>query len=146
MIVSRSAPLLKAWLDENLPAIVDGLVSAQMEKQLCRHNSIGFDPANKMNKAALLRLLTAAFGTNRDKRSFVCFWAKRTSRERRERVSLTKMTPKRSGTGLRSPRFTLAWIAEMDDPMNVDELADIGRIAAAKQVKPEHFPASFDVM
>ena len=88
MTVSRSAPLLKAWLDENLPAIVEGLVSAQMEKQLCRHNSIGFDPANKMNKAALLRLLTAAFGTNRDKRSFVCFWAKRTSRERRERVSL----------------------------------------------------------
>jgi hypothetical protein len=40
----------------------------------------------------------------------------------------------------------LARIAEMDDPMNVDELADIGRIAAAKQIKPEHFPASFDVM
>jgi hypothetical protein len=40
----------------------------------------------------------------------------------------------------------LARIAEMDDPMNMDELADIGRIAAAKQVKPEHFPASFDVM
>jgi predicted patatin/cPLA2 family phospholipase len=40
----------------------------------------------------------------------------------------------------------LAKIAEMDDPTNMDELADIGRIAAAKQVKPEHFPASFDVM
>jgi hypothetical protein len=40
----------------------------------------------------------------------------------------------------------LARIAEMDDPMNMDELADIGRIAAAKQVKPEHFPAAFDVM
>jgi cell pole-organizing protein PopZ len=32
MTVSRSAPLLKAWLDENLPVIVEGLVSAQMEK------------------------------------------------------------------------------------------------------------------
>jgi hypothetical protein len=45
MTVSRSAPLLKAWLDENLPVIVEGLVSAQMEKQLCRHNSIGFHAA-----------------------------------------------------------------------------------------------------
>jgi len=72
MTVSRSAPLLKAWLDENLPAIVEGLVSAQMEKQLCRHNSIGFDPANKMNKAALLRLLTAAFGTKQTNQS-VCY-------------------------------------------------------------------------
>jgi hypothetical protein len=36
-------------------------------------------------------------------------------------------------------------IAEMDDPVNMDELAEIGRIAAAKQVKPEHLPATFDV-
>jgi hypothetical protein len=39
----------------------------------------------------------------------------------------------------------LAKIAEMDDPENMDELAEIGRIAAAKQVKPEHFPANFDI-
>ena len=39
----------------------------------------------------------------------------------------------------------LAKIAEMDDPANMDELAEIGRIAAAKQVKPEHFHANFDI-
>jgi hypothetical protein len=39
----------------------------------------------------------------------------------------------------------LAKIAEMDDPANMDELAEIGRIAAAKQVKAEHFAANFDV-
>jgi len=36
-------------------------------------------------------------------------------------------------------------IAEMDDPANMDELAEIGEIAAKKQVKEEHFPAAFDV-
>jgi hypothetical protein len=39
----------------------------------------------------------------------------------------------------------LAKIAAMDDPNNMDELADIGRLAAARQVKPEHFPAAFDI-
>jgi hypothetical protein len=39
----------------------------------------------------------------------------------------------------------LAKIAEMDNPTNMDELAGIGRLAAAKQVKPEHFAAAFDV-
>jgi uncharacterized protein len=39
----------------------------------------------------------------------------------------------------------LGKIAEMDNPGNMDELAEIGRIAAAKQVDPEHFPATFDV-
>jgi hypothetical protein len=39
----------------------------------------------------------------------------------------------------------LAKIAEMDDPANMDELAEIGKIAATKQLKPEHFPASFDI-
>jgi uncharacterized protein len=39
----------------------------------------------------------------------------------------------------------LAKIAEMDDPANMDQLAEIGRIAAAKQLKPEHFPADFDI-
>jgi uncharacterized protein len=36
-------------------------------------------------------------------------------------------------------------IAQMDDPSSMDQLAEIGRIAAAKQVQPGHFPASFDV-
>jgi patatin-like phospholipase len=36
-------------------------------------------------------------------------------------------------------------IAEMDDPANMDELADIGKDAAKLQVKPEHFPTAFDV-
>jgi hypothetical protein len=40
----------------------------------------------------------------------------------------------------------LAKIAEMDNPANMDELARIGEIAAKKQVKPEHFPAVFDIM
>src|SRR5215472_5826982 len=40
----------------------------------------------------------------------------------------------------------LAKIAEMDDPSNMNELADIGRLAAATQVKADHFPATFDVM
>jgi hypothetical protein len=40
---------------------------------------------------------------------------------------------------------SLAKIAEMDDPNNMDELAEIGRLAAGKQVMPEHFPAAFDV-
>jgi uncharacterized protein len=36
-------------------------------------------------------------------------------------------------------------IAAMDDPTNMKELAEIGRLAAGVQVKPEHFPAGFDV-
>lgn len=36
-------------------------------------------------------------------------------------------------------------IAEMDNPANMDELAEIGEIAAKKQVKEDHFPAAFDV-
>jgi hypothetical protein len=39
----------------------------------------------------------------------------------------------------------LAKIAEMDNPKNMEELADIGRIAAKKQVKAEHFPGAFDI-
>ena len=39
----------------------------------------------------------------------------------------------------------LAKIAEMDDSSNMDELATLGRLAAATQVKAEHFPATFDV-
>jgi patatin-like phospholipase len=40
----------------------------------------------------------------------------------------------------------LAKIAEMDNPANMDELARIGEVAANKQVKPEHFPAAFDII
>jgi hypothetical protein len=40
----------------------------------------------------------------------------------------------------------LAKIAEMDNSANIDELARIGQVAANKQVKPEHFPAVFDIM
>jgi uncharacterized protein len=36
-------------------------------------------------------------------------------------------------------------IRKMDDPSNMKELADLGRTAAAKQVKPEHLPATFDL-
>ena len=36
-------------------------------------------------------------------------------------------------------------IRKMDDPANMNELADLGRTAAAKQVKPEHLPAAFDL-
>jgi hypothetical protein len=36
-------------------------------------------------------------------------------------------------------------IRKMDDPGNLSDLADLGRLAAAKQVKPEHLPAAFDL-
>jgi Patatin-like phospholipase len=36
-------------------------------------------------------------------------------------------------------------IRKMDDPSNLSDLADLGRLAAAKQVKPEHLPAGFDL-
>jgi uncharacterized protein len=39
----------------------------------------------------------------------------------------------------------LAKIAEMDDPTNMDELAELGRLAAATQVKAEHLSAAFDL-
>jgi len=39
----------------------------------------------------------------------------------------------------------IAKIAAMDDPTNMDDLAEIGKLAAAIQVKPEHFPARFDL-
>jgi uncharacterized protein len=39
----------------------------------------------------------------------------------------------------------LAKIAVMDDPTNLEELAEIGRLAAKQQVKPDHFPAAFDL-
>ena len=39
----------------------------------------------------------------------------------------------------------LEQIRQMDDPSNMDDLVDLGRKAAAKQVKPEHLPAAFDL-
>lgn len=58
-------------------------------------------------------------------------------------------------------RFDAAWIKEnldfevdenvvkglaaMDNPKNVQELVELGDAAAAKQVKPQHFPKAFDV-
>jgi hypothetical protein len=39
----------------------------------------------------------------------------------------------------------LAKIAEMDDPTNMEDLADIGRLAAKVQITPEHFPKVFDL-
>ncbi len=36
-------------------------------------------------------------------------------------------------------------IAAMDNPANMDELANLGRRAAQRQVKEEHFPAAFDL-
>ena len=39
----------------------------------------------------------------------------------------------------------LAKIAEMDNPAGMDDLAEIGAKAAAKQVKAEHFPPGFDI-
>jgi hypothetical protein len=39
----------------------------------------------------------------------------------------------------------LEQIRKMDDPSNLSDLADLGRLAATKQVKPEHLPATFDL-
>jgi patatin-like phospholipase len=40
---------------------------------------------------------------------------------------------------------TMEKIAEMDNPANMKELAEIGELAAKKQVLQTHFPAAFDV-
>jgi uncharacterized protein len=39
----------------------------------------------------------------------------------------------------------LEQIRKMDDPSNLSDLADLGRRAAAAQVKPEHLPVAFDL-
>ena len=39
----------------------------------------------------------------------------------------------------------IAQIRKMDDPSHMQDLAELGQKAAAKQVKPEHFPAAFDL-
>jgi uncharacterized protein len=39
----------------------------------------------------------------------------------------------------------LEQIRKMDDPSNLSDLTNLGRLAATKQVKPEHLPAVFDL-
>jgi len=51
----------------------------------------------------------------------------------------------KAGIGIDRTADDLAKIAEMDNAANMDQLAEIGRIAASHQVKPEHFSAQFDV-
>jgi hypothetical protein len=36
-------------------------------------------------------------------------------------------------------------IRKMDDPSNLSDLAELGRLAAEKQVRAEHLPAAFDL-
>jgi uncharacterized protein len=51
----------------------------------------------------------------------------------------------KTAIGIDRTAADVAKIAEMDQPANMDELVEIGRIAASKQVKAEHFAANFDV-
>jgi uncharacterized protein len=51
----------------------------------------------------------------------------------------------KTGIGIDRTADDLAKIAQMDNAANMDQLAEIGRIAASHQVKPEHFSAQFDV-
>jgi hypothetical protein len=39
----------------------------------------------------------------------------------------------------------VAQIQKIDDPSNMKELSELGRKAAAEQVKAEHLPAAFDL-
>jgi hypothetical protein len=39
----------------------------------------------------------------------------------------------------------LTRISAMDDPSNMEQLAEIGHRAAERQVKPQHFAAAFDL-
>jgi hypothetical protein len=39
----------------------------------------------------------------------------------------------------------LVQIAQMDNPKNLQQLGDLGKAAAAKQIKSEHFPGTFDL-
>jgi uncharacterized protein len=47
--------------------------------------------------------------------------------------------------GVDLARDKLQQIRKMDDLSNLSDLADLGRRAAAAQVKPEHLPAAFDL-
>jgi hypothetical protein len=50
-----------------------------------------------------------------------------------------------SELGLELAADQIEQIRKMDDPSNLSDLAELGRLAAAKQVKPEHLPAAFDL-
>jgi hypothetical protein len=51
----------------------------------------------------------------------------------------------KSELGLELTPDKIEQIRKMDDPSNLSDLAELGRLAAAKQVKPEHLPAAFDL-
>jgi uncharacterized protein len=50
-----------------------------------------------------------------------------------------------SELGLELTPEKIEQIRKMDDPSNLSELAELGRLSAAKQIKPEHLPAVFDL-
>jgi hypothetical protein len=50
----------------------------------------------------------------------------------------------KSELGLELEPDKIDHIRQMDDPSNLSDLAELGRLAAAKQVKPQHLPAAFD--
>ena len=47
--------------------------------------------------------------------------------------------------GVDLPPEKIAEIRRMDDPSNMNDVADLGRRAAAKQILPGHLPAAFDL-
>jgi hypothetical protein len=51
----------------------------------------------------------------------------------------------KSELGLELASVKIEQIRKMDDPLNLAFLAELGRLAAAKQVKAEHLPAAFDL-
>jgi hypothetical protein len=51
----------------------------------------------------------------------------------------------KSELGLELSPDKIQRISKMDDPSNLSDLAELGRLAAAKLVKPEHLPAAFDL-
>jgi hypothetical protein len=51
----------------------------------------------------------------------------------------------KSDLGLELAPDKIEQIRNMDDPSNLSDLAELGRLAAAKQVKPEYLPAAFDL-
>ncbi|HTT14075.1 MAG TPA: patatin-like phospholipase family protein [Burkholderiaceae bacterium] len=50
----------------------------------------------------------------------------------------------KSNVGIERRPDEVAMIAAMDNPKNMDELAEIGRLAANRQVQTGHFPPEFD--
>ena len=51
----------------------------------------------------------------------------------------------KSELGLKLAPDRIEQIRKMDDASNLSDLAELGRLAAAKQVKSEHLPAAFDL-